>query len=133
MPKTCWSFETGILAEKYASNWDKHVEHSEVYEKKVKGYSETHQTGTVAVHPAMQSPPASLLPETPKCSTKQDASRQPRSPRRTSFGTTPGTRQFGRGKDRATSVIRRSSEVKAPCQSPKNAQSLPARMTLPSW
>ena len=36
------------IAGKYKSNWDKHVEHSEVYEKKAKGYSETHQTGTVA-------------------------------------------------------------------------------------
>lgn len=31
------------LATKYASNWDAHLEHSEKYEGKEKGYSETHR------------------------------------------------------------------------------------------
>jgi phosphatidylserine/phosphatidylglycerophosphate/cardiolipin synthase-like enzyme len=34
------------LAEKYRSNWDKHVEHSDEYKPPEKGYSETHRTGT---------------------------------------------------------------------------------------
>ena len=32
------------LAAKYASNWDAHLEHSEKYEGKEKGYSETHRS-----------------------------------------------------------------------------------------
>jgi phosphatidylserine/phosphatidylglycerophosphate/cardiolipin synthase-like enzyme len=32
------------LATKYASNWDAHLEHSEKYEGKTQGYSETHHT-----------------------------------------------------------------------------------------
>jgi phosphatidylserine/phosphatidylglycerophosphate/cardiolipin synthase-like enzyme len=36
------------IAKKYTSNWDKHIEHSQVYEKREKGYSETHETGSAA-------------------------------------------------------------------------------------
>jgi len=35
------------LATKYASNWDAHLEHSEKYEGKEKGYSETHRADSV--------------------------------------------------------------------------------------
>jgi phosphatidylserine/phosphatidylglycerophosphate/cardiolipin synthase-like enzyme len=37
-----------VIAEKYTSNWDKHVEHSELYEGKEKGYSETQASQSVA-------------------------------------------------------------------------------------
>ncbi len=41
------------LARKYTSNWDKHVEHSEVYQAKDKGYSETmRSTGQTDPAPA---------------------------------------------------------------------------------
>ncbi len=36
------------LATKYASNWDAHLEHSEKYEGKTQGYSETHRTEKAA-------------------------------------------------------------------------------------
>jgi phosphatidylserine/phosphatidylglycerophosphate/cardiolipin synthase-like enzyme len=36
------------IAEKYTSRWDVHGEHSEPYEAKEKGYSETHDTGKAA-------------------------------------------------------------------------------------
>ena len=42
------------LAAKYASNWDAHLQHSEKYEGKEKGYSETHHTETTA--PANSAP-----------------------------------------------------------------------------
>ena len=34
------------LATKYTANWDTHLEHSEKYEGKEKGYSETHRSAT---------------------------------------------------------------------------------------
>jgi phosphatidylserine/phosphatidylglycerophosphate/cardiolipin synthase-like enzyme len=36
------------LATKYASNWDAHLEHSEKYERKERGYSETHRAAPEA-------------------------------------------------------------------------------------
>ena len=42
------------LAAKYAANWHAHLEHSEKYEGKEKGYSETHRTETTA--PANSAP-----------------------------------------------------------------------------
>jgi phosphatidylserine/phosphatidylglycerophosphate/cardiolipin synthase-like enzyme len=45
------------IAEKYTGNWDTHVEHSEPYEKKEQGYSETHGA-TEGVSPADSAPKA---------------------------------------------------------------------------
>ena len=42
-PRTCWSSAVPELAAKYTANWQAHAAHSDPYEGKTEGYSETHR------------------------------------------------------------------------------------------
>ena len=55
------------LAAKYADNWEAHAEHSDVYEGKEKGYSETHRAAAVPVAEGFVASARSQVLHRPDC------------------------------------------------------------------
>ena len=95
------------LVEKYVANWKAHAEHSEPYEGKEKGYSET-------VHGDQQAPAAAAVADGFVASKnsqvfhKAAANRRRRFRPKTSSGTPHGMRRSRPGRSRAMNVIHRS-------------------------
>ena len=97
------------LAAKYTANWQAHAAHSDPYEGKTQGYSETHRA---AAEPRRPTPLLHLLADSwprqdRRSSTGPIASRRPRFPRRTSCITPRGTRRSRLGRSRVRSATRR--------------------------
>ena len=99
------------LAAKYTANWHVHAEHSDPYEGKTQGYSETHRAAAETPKPDAAVAGGFVASSRSQVFHRADANERRRFPRRTLSSTPHATRRFRRERGLVRSATRRGTAM----------------------